>query len=261
QIRTEVLTDLILRPWDTSRPPVTAEVTIHLSIPSGDAGLNEDAAQADVDGHPITAAHCRELLAQLHSSRLFLALHGHNGGLQAVASHSQLSRAARRRERRRTRRNHDPAPTPHPPSPTFQDGPGLRPAMPTSRYRPTADQDRYVRTRDRTCRHFGCNRKAVHADLDHHQPWPEGETAVCNLCCYCRTHHRLKHQAPDWTRHFDDDSTLTITTPTGITRTTRPPDHQDPNPNGPHQHQRGPTRAETRAAGFGGLHALLRCQP
>jgi len=250
-IRTEVLTDLILRPWDTSRPPVTAEVTIHLSIPTrtdlDDAststggvagtgpvrrsGLDDNAAQADLDGHPITAAHCRELLAQLHNSRLLLALHDRNGGLQAMASHSQLRRAARRR-RRRTRRNQE---TPTnlnrfgqecdggPVDPELPDGLGLRPPATNHGYRPTADQDRYVRTRDRTCRHFGCTRKAVHADLDHHHPWPEGETAICNLCCYCRTHHRLKHQAPGWTRHFQDDATLTITTPTGITRTTRPP--------------------------------------
>ncbi|MBA3797722.1 MAG: hypothetical protein H0X18_01180, partial [Geodermatophilaceae bacterium] len=187
---------------------------------------------ADVDGHTITAAHCREVLAQLHSSRLFLALHGHNGGPQAVASHSQLRRAAHRRRRKRSRRNHErptsvtrlgPECDDGLDDPVLVDGPGLRSPATTHSYRPTADQDRYVRTRDRTCRHFGCNRKAVHADLDHHQPWPEGETAVCNLCCYCRTHHRLKHQAPDWTRHFDDDATLTITTPTGITRTTRPP--------------------------------------
>ncbi|MBA3294298.1 MAG: hypothetical protein H0T40_11355, partial [Geodermatophilaceae bacterium] len=99
----------------------------------------------------------------------------------------------------------------------------LRPPPATPGYRPTAEQDRHVRTRDRTCRHFGCTRKAVHADLEHHQPHPDGPTAVCNLCCYCRTHHRLKHQAPGWTRHFDPDGTLTIHTPTGNTRTTRPP--------------------------------------
>lgn len=101
QIRTEVLTDLILRPWDTSRPPVTAELTIHLTVPTGaGASLNEEAAQADVDGHTITADQCRDVLSQLHSSRLYLALHDHNGSLQAVASHSQLRRAAHRRRRR-----------------------------------------------------------------------------------------------------------------------------------------------------------------
>ncbi len=80
-----------------------------------------------------------------------------------------------------------------------------------------------MRTRDRTCRHFGCTRKALHADLDHHLRHPEGATSICNLCCYCRTHHRLKHQAPGWNRELQPDATLTITTPTGNTRSTRPP--------------------------------------
>lgn len=93
----------------------------------------------------------------------------------------------------------------------------------TTRYRPTRELDRHVRTRDRTCRHFGCTRKAVHADLDHHRRWPDGDTEVCNMCCYCRTHHRLKHQAPRWTRQLHSDGTLAITTPTGNTRITRPP--------------------------------------
>ena len=199
---------------------------------AGGSALDDDAAQAEVDGHTITAAHCRDVLAQLHSSRLFLALHGHNGGLQAVASHSQLRRAARRRRRTRTRRNQEtptnlnrfgPESDGGPDDPELPDGPGLRSPATTHGYRPTADQDRHVRTRDRTCRHFGCNRKATHADLDHHTRHPDGPTAICNLCCYCRTHDRLKHQAPGWTRHFEDDGTLTITTPTGMSRTTRPP--------------------------------------
>ena len=34
QVRTDVLTDLILRPLDTTRPAVSAEVTIHLTSPA-----------------------------------------------------------------------------------------------------------------------------------------------------------------------------------------------------------------------------------
>ncbi len=41
-----------------------------------------------------------------------------------------------------------------------------------------------MRTRDRTCRHFGCTRKALHADLDHHLRHPEGATSICNLARY-----------------------------------------------------------------------------
>ncbi|MDQ3732641.1 MAG: 13E12 repeat family protein, partial [Actinomycetota bacterium] len=200
-IRTEILTELILKSWDTSRPAVTAEVTVHLTIPTGaggsGAGLDEEAVEADVNGQVISAAQCRELLSQLEGSRLFLALHQDNGQFTAVATPARLRRAARRK--------------------------GLRPPPDTPGYRPTRAQDRHVRTRDRHCRHFGCTRKAVHADLDHHHRWPAGKTGVCNLCTYCRTHHRLKHQAPAWTRHLQADATLRITTPTGITRTTRPP--------------------------------------
>jgi hypothetical protein len=218
QIRTDVLTDLILRPFDTSRPAVTAEVTIHLTIPTtSGTRLDDDSAEAEVDGHTVTAAQCAELLTQLHASRLFLALHDPHGGLTAVVTPAQLRRAARRHRRTRT---------------GGSDRPGLRPPPATTRYRPTRQQDRHVRTRDRSCRHFGCTRKAIHADLDHHQPWPDGPTAVCNLCSYCRTHHRLKHQAPGWTRHFQPDATLTITTPTGISRTTRPPG-PEPEPDWP----------------------------
>jgi len=227
QIRAEMLTDLILRPWDTTRPPVTAEVTINLAIPrtgdGGGTGVDDSSAEAEVDGQTISAAQCRELLGQLSSSRLFLALHDPAGGLTAVASTAQLRRAARRTRRRA--RNANPAgPTnPGAVTPGDRDGPGLRPPPSTPTYPPTRAQDRHVRTRDRSCRHFGCTRKAIHADLDHHTRHPDGPTAVCNLCCYCRTHHRLKHQAPGWTRDFQADGTLTITTPTGITRTTRPP--------------------------------------
>ncbi|MDQ3715212.1 MAG: 13E12 repeat family protein [Actinomycetota bacterium] len=252
QIRTEILTDLILRPWDTTRPPVTADVTIHLTIPTtpatgtDHAGLNEDGADAEVDGQIITAAHCRELLSQLEASRLFLALHDPHGGLTAVATPAQLRRASRR-NRRTTERGQQRTGSAGSANRTGRigaadppddidgaDGPGLRLPAPNSSYRPTCQQARHVRTRDRTCRHFGCNRKATHADLDHHTPWPTGQTSVCNLCSYCRTHHRLKHQAPGWTRGFQPDGTLTITTPTGITRTTRPPGPRPPAEPEPH---------------------------
>jgi hypothetical protein len=39
----------------------------------------------------------------------------------------------------------------------------------------------------------------------------------------CRSHHRLKTVAPGWRFALDDDGTLHVTTPSGITRSTRPP--------------------------------------
>ena len=43
----------------------------------------------------------------------------------------------------------------------------------------------------------------------------------------CRSHHRLKTFAPGWQFAMDDDGTLHVTTPSGITRTTRPPGRID----------------------------------
>lgn len=97
QIRTEVLTDLILRPWDTTRPTVTAEVTIHLTIPTLTGGPStvglDDYAEAEVDGQTISAAQCRELLTQLDSSRLFLALHNPDSGACAPSRRTANSAA------------------------------------------------------------------------------------------------------------------------------------------------------------------------
>ncbi len=62
----------------------------------------------------------------------------------------------------------------------------------TTRYRPVAGVDRFVRARDVTCRWPGCQRPSRVCDLDHVIPWPEGPTTVQNLIALCRRHHRLK---------------------------------------------------------------------
>jgi hypothetical protein len=43
----------------------------------------------------------------------------------------------------------------------------------------------------------------------------------------CRSHHRLKTFASGWRFAMDDDGTLHVTTPSGVTRTTRPPGQID----------------------------------
>mgnify|MGYP005815214613 CR=1 FL=1 len=58
-------------------------------------------------------------------------------------------------------------------------------------YRPSVALAEFVRTRDLTCRLPGCDRPAIHADVDHTQPWPQGATHPSNLKCYCRIQHRL----------------------------------------------------------------------
>jgi hypothetical protein len=75
QLRAQIMADLILRPWDTSREPVTAHLTVLAPLPvlhtrpaaavaeSAPAPTAEDAAT--VDGAPITAGQLREVLARL----------------------------------------------------------------------------------------------------------------------------------------------------------------------------------------------------
>ncbi|MEU2350658.1 HNH endonuclease signature motif containing protein, partial [Modestobacter sp. NPDC049651] len=100
----------------------------------------------------------------------------------------------------------------------------LGPPPETSAYAPTAKQRAFVTTRDRRCRFPNCGQRVGWADLDHVIAHSCGGTTDCtNLCCLCRSHHRLKTFAPGWRFTMTDDGTLTVTTPSGVTRTTRPP--------------------------------------
>jgi hypothetical protein len=70
-------------------------------------------------------------------------------------------------------------------------GAKLRPVVapkpePEPRYRPCTALDEFVRTRDLTCRAVGCDRRAMHADIDHTVPYHAGATHPGNLKCYCR---------------------------------------------------------------------------
>jgi hypothetical protein len=92
------------------------------------------------------------------------------------------------------------------------------------RYALTPGQRRFLRVRDRTCRHPGCRRPAARTDLDHVDPHGQGGKTDCvNLCCLCRRHHRLKTHARGWRYRMTPDGVLQVTTPSGVTRTTRPP--------------------------------------
>ncbi|XVX21790.1 hypothetical protein ACQP1U_08040 [Actinomycetota bacterium] len=100
----------------------------------------------------------------------------------------------------------------------------------TDAYRVPKRMREFLATRDGTCRWFGCTRPAVadpdtvgprNADLDHVTPWPVGATTPTGLAHDCRRHHRAK-QAPGYRVTITPEGTLTITSPTGTTRTTTP---------------------------------------
>ncbi|SDO71728.1 HNH endonuclease signature motif containing protein [Geodermatophilus sp. DSM 45219] len=232
-LRSGVLADLILRPW-AAPDPVAAhlEVQVPLGALTPDrflaAGspvlpaLARPGAVAQptgaVAGVPITAAHVRDLLAQLDAiglqappgGTLQFSFTDDRGALTAVATLRELRAAARRG-----------CPT-HPEAGCGCPVIGRPP--PTGAYPPTPAQQRFLRTRDRTCRHPGCTNKAVWADADHVIPHAQGGATDCaNLCCLCRRHHRLKTFAPGWTHTITPDGLLTVTTPSGVTRTSRPP--------------------------------------
>ena len=81
-----------------------------------------------------------------------------------------------------------------------------------------------------------------HPDLDHAHPYEHGGSTACwNLCCLCRRHHRIKTHARDWSFTLTRDGRLVVTTPAGVTRTTRPPGWStDPEPDPPWLDEQAP---------------------
>ncbi|MGY1670387.1 DUF222 domain-containing protein [Geodermatophilus sp. SYSU D00710] len=215
----EVVADLLQRPWQTG-PAVTA----HLQIIAGLAALAGDSEEAgEVNGLPITAAHLRELLRELDAlgvrapegGSVTVALTDADGTLRATGTLDRLRRLARTGCDRHRGQVCGCAVLDRP--------------DPVDRYTPSAAQQAFVRTRDRTCRFPTCGQRVGWADADHVLPHAHGGATDCaNLCCLCRSHHRLKTFARGWRFHLHPDGTLTVTTPSGITRTTRPPGVRPP---------------------------------
>ena len=80
---------------------------------------------------------------------------------------------------------------------------------------------------------------------------PDGGATDCrNLCCLCRSHHRLTTFAAGWRFRLDDDGALHVTTPSGVTRTTRPPGLRPPSatPTGSPPPDHGPPGPDTAGA-------------
>jgi hypothetical protein len=219
-IRAQVHEDLVLRPWDTTRPAITAhlDVVAPLAALGGTiTAMGEAAPTGAVDGMPITATHLKELLAELDALGV-RAPEGGTLGIAIVDDDGRLRATVTRRELQQLVRAGCPD------HPAGCGCPVLDVPPPVDRYRPSAAQARFVGTRDRTCRHPGCRNKAGWADHDHVVPHGDGGATACeNLCCLCRRHHRLKTHARGWFFRMDPDGTLHVTTPSGVTRVTRPP--------------------------------------
>ena len=214
-------------------PPPDEAVGAAAVEPGGDAaGTGAGLGPADptgrrtpvgeVCGRPITARHLRVLLESVDAlcpgglqaptgGTLRYALTDPDGALRAVVTDRQLRRLARR------------GCSDHGGGEDCGCGLVDRPRD-VDRYRPGADQYSFVRTRDRGCRMPGCTARAAWADLDHVIPHACGGATSCdNLCSLCRRHHRLTTFARGWSTRMAPDGTVTVTTPTGITRTSRPP--------------------------------------
>ncbi|WP_116451797.1 HNH endonuclease signature motif containing protein [Blastococcus litoris] len=226
-LRAEAHAAMVLRPGGGSGPRFTGSVTVLAPLASlrqGCTGPVDRDLGPTVDGVPITAAHLRELLTQLGAlgvqrppgGTVEVALTEESGALLAVVTPGELARLAVRA-----------CPT-HGRAADCGCTVLTAPAA-VDRYEPSAAQLRFLRMRDRTCRHPGCSQPAGRADADHVVSYDCGGRTGCeNLCCLCRTHHRLKTFARDWRFAMLADGTLQVTTPSGITRTTRPPGLREP---------------------------------
>jgi hypothetical protein len=246
-IRAAIAADLMLRPWDSSRPAVTAQLVVHAPLAAlqpAEPGTSQPAAE--VAGEIVTAAQCRELLEQLDMLGVRSAPSGGcvqvavgdpvTGRLVAVATRNELRRGSGTRRRRRTRRGTGTGTgTGTIDNGTIDNGPGLRPPAPTTAYRPTAHQRRFVRAHDRSCRMPGCRRAPGRCDIDHGIAHAAGGPTDCwNLCCLCRRHHRIKTFARDWHFQLLADGRLIVRTPSGVSRITRPPGwYEDVEPDPP----------------------------
>ena len=225
QIRADIHSMLILRPADSGLPGVTVNLAVTASL----EGLEGASTRGgEVNGFPITAAHLRALLRRIgavgltmpEGGTLTFALTDAHGRLMAAVSAAELVRLAKK------------GCSEHPD--TGCGCPVLGPPPATDGYEPAVGQRRFVTTRDRRCRTPNCGKRAGWADLDHVAPHAQGGQTTCtNLCCLCRSHHRLKTFARGWTFRMEPDGTLHVTSPSGIIRTTRPPGLRPPDPQPP----------------------------
>ncbi|SOC49333.1 protein of unknown function [Blastococcus aggregatus] len=222
QIRSAIHSMLILRPADSGLGGVSVQLTVTAALDGLDGAGDRG---GEVAGFAITAAHLRELLRRVEAigltapagGSLTFALTDQRGQLLATVSGAELGRLAAK------------GCAQHPDAACGCAVLGM-PAD-TDSYEPRAAQQRFVTTRDRRCRMPNCGQRVGWADLDHVVAHADGGRTSCsNLCCACRSHHRLKTFARGWRFRMDPDGTLHVTSPSGITRTTRPPGLRPPEP-------------------------------
>lgn len=90
------------------------------------------------------------------------------------------------------------------------------------RYSVPPDLRLWLRVRDETCRHPGCNRLARHCHIDHTKAWEhDGPTNHDNLAHLCESHHRDKHHTA-WDLAQIGGGVLEFTSPAGRKYTTEP---------------------------------------
>lgn len=87
-------------------------------------------------------------------------------------------------------------------------------------YVPSSRMKRYLRARDQHCRFPGCRARTSRCEIDHNCDRAfGGATALCNLACFCRSHHPLKHPDVDerhrWTVMQKPEGTLVWRSPLG----------------------------------------------
>ena len=93
----------------------------------------------------------------------------------------------------------------------------------TTKRRPTAEQERWVKATHPVCVFPGCTMPAQESDLDHRTPWHEvGRTNAGDLYPECRHHHRVRHEH-GWTYKRLPDGSIEHTTRLGRRYRTRPP--------------------------------------
>jgi hypothetical protein len=224
RIRTEIFSMLLRRPG-TAWAGVTAHLTITAALDALEGGSS---APGEVNGFAITPAHLRDLLTRVgalglrapEGGSLSFALTDPDGRLLATVDLDQLRKLATQG---------------CPQHPDADCGcPVAGPPPATDRYEPTAKQQVFVKVRDRRCRFPNCGQRVGWADLDHVLPHACGGATACeNLCCLCRSHHRVKTFGKGWRFVMEPDGTLHVTTPSGVTRTTRPPGLRAPAPEPP----------------------------